>query len=651
MAEQDTGARNEGSGEFRVDSTPPLEPGHTPAGFHTWIAADESVKVDISLGMMKRLCSQLEHGPAARPGPDSGGLLLGRLEPGNIKRVIVEDFERLPYESAGVPFHVVSARHAPLVRKAVEYWAPNSSNRLSAVGYYRTHKGHEFTLTRDDEDFIRARFGTGVHVCLLVNTTRLGHLAAMFLSDDGRPSSAEPQHVFTIRAQSRTAIKDAPVLAEPGPVHPPFQGPAHLHDSQRARQAMPPEEPSFDLLDDSSGSEGARRTGRTVVWIAVVAMLLAAAGAGIYKYGKGVPVQTARPAQAAPVREEAATALGLKVARDGPALRISWKPVSPVMTGAQRGVLSIVDGDYRRELQLGSDQLQSGSLLYMPLSGDVQLRLDVFSSAGAPVGESVRVLDPRLGEKIPTVDSSIPMEPTLREALNILANSPSTMASRPLPTNPADLTGQRAQPSNQAATPPEPVTERRTKPRIAAASESDEVSSEKPEGSKDRASGSVEHVASDAAKPPPLTDFPAKATVPALVRPDVPTSPGDQKSTEAQRVEPRNVTGQGSAQSLIAPISNGVAVGPRLLHNAPLAIPSWVKTDLKHDVSVTVQVSVDASGKVLRADSPKQGDKIADMLTSIAVAAVRSYKFAPASVGGKSVPGEITLHFNFSRNH
>ena len=88
-------------------------------------------------------------------------------------------------------------------------------------------------------------------------------------------------------------------------------------------------------------------------------------------------------------------------------------------------------------------------------------------------------------------------------------------------------------------------------------------------------------------------------------------------------------------------------VPPKPLHQERPPLGGLEKGESTRSVGVDVQVNVSESGKVQSAKLLSRVDAWDDALASGAVSAARQWKFAPASLGGESVPGEVILHFRF----
>jgi TonB family protein len=85
------------------------------------------------------------------------------------------------------------------------------------------------------------------------------------------------------------------------------------------------------------------------------------------------------------------TLLGLRVERRTNDWRLKWNRNAAV--NALRGRLSITDGAVHKQLDLDAHELQTGSIVYTPVTEDVVLRLEVVGSESqAPMSESVRLV-------------------------------------------------------------------------------------------------------------------------------------------------------------------------------------------------------------------------------------------------------------------
>jgi TonB family protein len=85
------------------------------------------------------------------------------------------------------------------------------------------------------------------------------------------------------------------------------------------------------------------------------------------------------------------TLLGLRVDRRTKDWRLRWNRNAAV--NATRGRLTITDGATHKQLDLDINELQNGSIIYTPATGDVVLRLEIVSpESTTPFTESVRLV-------------------------------------------------------------------------------------------------------------------------------------------------------------------------------------------------------------------------------------------------------------------
>lgn len=85
------------------------------------------------------------------------------------------------------------------------------------------------------------------------------------------------------------------------------------------------------------------------------------------------------------------SALNLHAEDQGDHILVRWN--HDVVRSANKGVLRISDGAQHREIQLDSDLIAHGSILYRPVSNDVNLELEIPDPQGRVVSERMRLVD------------------------------------------------------------------------------------------------------------------------------------------------------------------------------------------------------------------------------------------------------------------
>lgn len=102
--------------------------------------------------------------------------------------------------------------------------------------------------------------------------------------------------------------------------------------------------------------------------------------------------------------------LALRVERTGSELLLTWNRDSGVIHNASHAVLQISDGDQHENVDMDLAQLRNGSIVYLPVTADVEFRMEVSGKDKAKTtSESVRVLRTR-PSPMPT-DSQTPGAP------------------------------------------------------------------------------------------------------------------------------------------------------------------------------------------------------------------------------------------------
>jgi hypothetical protein len=69
--------------------------------------------------------------------------------------------------------------------------------------------------------------------------------------------------------------------------------------------------------------------------------------------------------------------VGLAVTRDGDNLSVHWDRQAPAIRAATQGLLIIGDGKSARPVNLTSDQLQTGTVVYPHQTGEVKFRFEL----------------------------------------------------------------------------------------------------------------------------------------------------------------------------------------------------------------------------------------------------------------------------------
>jgi hypothetical protein len=310
-------------------------------------------------------------GLVPRRGAEVGGLLLGRVERGNPSVVVVEQAVRIECEYASGPTWTLSAKDRTALRAAIN---DHSRRSPAPVGFYRTDTREQLAFSAADVELFREFFPASDSVALIVKLRVMqSSVAGFFIWENGAVAEASP---LEFCVQPRKAL------------------------SRRAEPAAPPPPPEATAFDDiplpgflGNAEAPAGRSLRLPAWyswwiqVPLLGLLLAA---GCFLGWVGSHRFAEKPA-ASPERRNPYS-LSLVVLEYGNNLHLSWDRSAPALASASRGVLTIVDGDRSRTLDLTGAQLRDGSVIYRRLTPGVRLKLEGFLSEKNSVAETWEVV-------------------------------------------------------------------------------------------------------------------------------------------------------------------------------------------------------------------------------------------------------------------
>jgi periplasmic protein TonB len=382
-------------------------------------------------------------------------------------------------------------------------------------------------------------------------------------------------------------------------------------------------------------------------------------------------------------RPQNSGALGLKVELEGEFLRVSWDRDSPSIVTANRGSLSISDGDSTREVPLEADELRTGSIRLRHATSQVAVRFQVIGAKGE-AGEMARAIridraavapssDPvtESRDRIPTINIEPPPPSRARGSGTRAQTQSSSRNRKPEAAKPSELV--RAQPtlprtssatSASSTLSPPPVSgpapleqkpaeagAQRDEPQRSRTVTPEQVKSVPPPTESAPAPFQSETTQRPPVAPPPKVTEPAPqpdSVRTAQEQPPVSTSREPAKSVVLPEKTPASPAGAPpSAQPLSAPVTRSDYVPARPVRQVKPATPSNVRKLISEDVQINVRVEIDATGRVVRAEpvSTKQ-----DYLTSLALEAARQWRFSPARQGTRNVSSSAVVGFQFKKD-
>lgn len=363
--------------------------------YYEWRVPGHPLSVQLSLAVVERLETDIMKGFWAVPkrGMEVGGVLLGRIESGDETSVFIDDYEAVSCEHRRGPSYVLSEPD----RKRLEKVLKRANGGKQVVGLYRSHTRLGLYLDQDDMAVIDSYFGNPNQVFLLVrpDATKPGaagfffreeselhrqstYLEFPFSSAEIRKQMAAPEPG---EAQAPPVAAVPPVVVPP----PPVMDPVPVADTPPAATlplaSDPPPEPERPVPVPRFALAAPPRL-RQFKW-----KLAAGIAAGIVAFGAleyQVFDHFRRPAAV-----QANFAPSLSVEPSGGYLQVYWNRNAPAVLKAERGVLSITDGGFQKELNLDESQLRTGAVVYAPRGNEVNFRLDLLDGR-TTVSESLR---------------------------------------------------------------------------------------------------------------------------------------------------------------------------------------------------------------------------------------------------------------------
>ncbi|MCC6857794.1 MAG: hypothetical protein IT158_04500 [Bryobacterales bacterium] len=464
----------------------------TARSFFVWDVPSTPVTVYFHYDVIDRLNEEMMRGFGALPrrGAEVGGILLGRVEAGVRNNIVIEGFDPIPCRHQTGPSFQLTEGDMPVLRERLEHWRAAGPGQPSVVGFYRTHTRKDFAMDEVDQDLCSTFFPEPSNLFLLVRpfAMRAG-VAGFFFWQDGRlvrePSAQE--FLFSRAELGGGVARPArPPVADRAAAVGAAAAPAAVSETETAdatepapetasapRPEPPPPPPAprrrmlpletepapFAAVPFPEEQGGERRL--RLLWVPAALLVLAASGyIGYVFLNRPAGERSPRTAAAGPNY-----ALQLAATDREGQLEVTWNREAPMVRSANRAVLTITDGPYRRDMELDTEQIRNmDKVVYTPVTGDVNLRLEVFAGDRS-LSESVRKLK---GVAAPPG----PLDKPETES-GALAALPGTVPARPAPAQ---------------STPPPPASRETlpAEPPAAAQPETARVREETPEPVKPR---------------------------------------------------------------------------------------------------------------------------------------------------------------------
>jgi len=359
-----------------------------------WQSPDGETEVHLSLDAVDGILHECMRGMGAVPkrGAEVGGVLLGTVaHVGSRRMVTVDTFESVPIEYKHGPSYVFSEGDAELFRETMARLKGAGFPR--PVGFFRANTRDEMELTEEDVRTLEQHFSDPDSVTLLIRPfTTKPSTAGFVIPREGRFSvGASPQSEFVFRRREIEETLEAQA-APPGPRVPyrPFAVPSPTQHHEAAPVSsvatMPAPAPGVAQpraampAPTSAPVQGvaAARPRVRWRWLPLSSIFLAV---GILL---GIEATfTFRGALPDPYD------LKLSLSRNGNVLTLHWDGGAPAIRAAQRGVVTIEDGNVRMTRDLTASDLQTGSVVYTASGRLVHFQLRVFPHERDSITETV----------------------------------------------------------------------------------------------------------------------------------------------------------------------------------------------------------------------------------------------------------------------
>lgn len=543
-----------------------LAPGD-PAHF-VWNAPGSRVRIRLTFEAIRRIREYLT-APSDRPSNrEREGLLIGKAD---LPEVQIDNFVPLLADEFGS--HFVGSKFGRRdLRNYIEE-LNHLSGRVPVVGYFRGDGRKGIRLFDEDLAFFREYFPGPSNVFLVVRPGEVPHPSAGFFF-------WQNDNIFAACSLMEFAFDERTLASVPS------------RNGTVASQVTAPAEtvPAGSVGEKSFRDPAVPRLRAVSAGLALTSGLVL----GAYFIRSVVKTPIAPDSSSSRVVSQSFRT-GLSVLGSGKEINLVWNGQVPIIAAARVGMLTIKDGELRREVPLTPDQLRSGGFRHTLQGNMSEITLEVFAHDGSVTRDTLTLIS----------NTDAPST----------AVAPATSAPMASPIKgPADTT----------------QSERRRDP----------VRSFVPPAS--RLNTAVPLVEPQMEFPP--SQPAARVDLPRLDSsvnhwPAVPNSP--QIAPEKPALPPAKPPEQPQTVSLP-------------LHRPPVPIrqvkpllPPNVQRMLSSRATIQIRVQVDAAGKVTAAGPLATSGSMGKFLGAAAANAARMWTFEPANDGHRRVPGELMIEFTF----
>ena len=588
-----------------------------PELFYQWNAPDQPTAISLNINLIDRLSLSVMEAFKSIPkrGLEVGGLLLGRIEAADGPLFVIEDNEFLHSEHLHGPSFSLSPSDKERLASLAEQWSEQNNGEFHIIGLFRSDTRPEHRFDEQDIALAKELFQDGLGVFLLIKPCAGGLTKATFgilqdgtlnptvdfpfqnsaLRDGAYPLISRPVHPIVTE---RRKIVTHHVIGEPPQdiaAHPAPTLDESVFEPRKRIRRLSAIRWNSRLNLDPVRERRLRRWG----WIPLVAVSVAAVALIALRHAPA-PVRSPllpEVANAAVTTSPGGESMALNVEHAGRDLKLTWNHLADVIQQGEYATLLIRDGQSNRELRLDHDELKTGSIRYLPKTGDVQFQFRVFAQYGSAT-ESIRSLDSNY-------------QPARSRVYGDHPSAVSKRSSRPAASKGALL----AVNTNDHKKPETPAL---SAPLVSPSPQPSAAPAPPPQENRDVASTQ----AISGVAPAPAFSVSVEPVVPARARKGL------------SRLSPTRLVRRHETADFVPP-KDVIQVKPNLS-------PSLMRT-IRGRVSADVHVEIDKNGKVISASTspaPEFGS-----FPEAATVAARKWIFTPARKGSAPVASEAILHF------
>ncbi len=358
-------------------------------GFYVWEVPGKWISIELSLDVVDRLQQDVIRGFGAVPrrGAEVGGILLGSVSGGG-RVVRVEDYQQIPIEYKRGPSFLLSEPDRLTFDTALVRLRDGASLSNRPIGYFRSHTRDGAGLGEEDLELVAQNFPDAETIVLLIRPFGTKpSMAGFYFKEDGKFQSGPPLLEFPFRRKDL-----APNDVTPAPERSRVMVELAETPALRAQEVVPPapvrqvpiapEPTPVPELVAEAPPKPRSRFWNSAIWLplSVVFLLL----------GLLLGFQAALTIGPHPLSTSDPYKIALTASQSGNNVEVKWDRLSPVIQKAQKGVLTIEEGAYRKPIQLDAERLRNGmTVIYRHYSNQVRFRLEVFLKDTSSLTETV----------------------------------------------------------------------------------------------------------------------------------------------------------------------------------------------------------------------------------------------------------------------